>query len=461
MRSGVIRILLGLLAACGVLAAQTRPVYYLLWFDTEDYVDPQSDGAALRLAETLEKMGVRATFKVVGEKARRLEKRARFDVINALARHDIGYHTNYHSIPPAPAAYQRILHPLEAVEEFSRREEPGLRDVQRIFGMLPSCYGQPGDSWGPAANVALRRWGVPVYMDDGGQVGLNGQPFWLGGMLYVFNLKGYTLRPDINHPETVGATKKKFDEMVTSLTAAGGGVIQTYFHPTEFSATEFWDGVNFLGGNYTPPEGYKMPRRRSAESAEAAYGALFEFVRHVQSNPNVRIVTARQAPLLFEDPVAVPDVAAARRQFRSAIDIQGRYSAADQLLALLGLQARYVDGPVARGQTVVEGGALSRVLFERAKLDAVGYIEAHKRLPHTVWAGSQRLSLADFAATLAYDEGGPEVKVYRGETAFERYVAADTAKNYGWVIHPKGFAAPELLEQARLQSWTLKPARLK
>ncbi len=454
------RLLLALFLSLPLLA-QSRPIYYLLWFDTEDYVDPASDDAALRLATTLEKMGLRATFKVVGEKARLLEKRNRRDVINALARHDIGYHTNYHSIPPAPAAYQRILHPLEAVEEFSRREEPGLRDLQRIFGILPSCYGQPGDSWGPAANVALRRWGVPVYMDDGRQVGLNGQPFWLGGMLYVFNLKGFTLRPDINKPETLPATKQQFTDMVAALRAKGGGVIQTYFHPTEFSATEFWDAVNFLGGNYTPPNGYRMPRRRSPESAEAAYKSLFDFVRHVRSIPDVQIITARQLPLLFENPVRPVSADDAARQFQSAIDIQGPHSAADQLLSLLGLEPQYVDGPVARGQSTVSGPTLSRMMFDRAKLDAIGYIRAHKRLPHTVWAGSERLSLPDFAATLAADDGGPSVPVRKGVTAFERHVAADTDKNYGWVIHPPGFSAPELLEQARLQAWTLKPARLR
>lgn len=442
------------------LFAQTRPIYYLLWFDTEDYVDPASDDAALRLATTLESMGVQATFKVVGEKARRLEKRDRRDVINALARHDIGYHTNLHSIPPAPASYQRMLHPLEAIEEFSRREEPGLRDLQRIFGVLPSCYGQPGDSWGPAANVALRRWGVPVYMDDGNQVGLNGQPFWLGGMLYIFNLKGFTLRPDINKPETLPATNRQFNGMV-DLLRGKGGVIQTYFHPTEFSATEFWDGVNFLGGAYTPPEGYRMPRRRSPESAEAAYRALFDFVRHVQSIPGVKIITARQAPLLFQDPLQPVAIADARRQFQTSIDIQGPHSAADQLLALLGLPPQYVDGPVARGQSSVNGATLSRMMFDRARLDAIGYIQTHKRLPHTVWAGSERLSLPDFAATLAGDTGSASVEVRKGITAFERHVAADTDKTYGWVIHPRGFAAPELLEQARLQAWTLKPARLR
>jgi len=29
------------------------------------------------------------------------------------------------------------------------------------------------------------------------------------------------------------------------------------------------------------------------------------------------------------------------------------------------------------------------------------------------------------------------------------------------VIHPKGFAPESLLEMARLQAWTLKPARLR
>jgi hypothetical protein len=40
-------------------------VYVLLWFDTEDYILPQSDDSAKRIAEMLTGLGVRATFKVV------------------------------------------------------------------------------------------------------------------------------------------------------------------------------------------------------------------------------------------------------------------------------------------------------------------------------------------------------------------------------------------------------------
>ena len=54
-------------------------VYVILWFDTEDYILPASDDAALQVADFLTKQGIRGTFKVVGEKARTLEKRKRFD----------------------------------------------------------------------------------------------------------------------------------------------------------------------------------------------------------------------------------------------------------------------------------------------------------------------------------------------------------------------------------------------
>src|SRR5262245_9649803 len=88
------------------LSAQTpAPVYVTLWLDTDDDVLLQSDDAAKRLAEPLTRLGIRATFKVVGEKARTLERRGRKDVIAALKKHEIGYHSNTHSQQPTIAVY--------------------------------------------------------------------------------------------------------------------------------------------------------------------------------------------------------------------------------------------------------------------------------------------------------------------------------------------------------------------
>src|ERR1043166_9834980 len=73
----------------------------ILWFDTEDYMLPADDDACLRLAKMLTERHIHATFKVVGEKARVLERRGRRDVIAALKKHDIGFPANFSWVHPA------------------------------------------------------------------------------------------------------------------------------------------------------------------------------------------------------------------------------------------------------------------------------------------------------------------------------------------------------------------------
>lgn len=452
--------LLPILLAAMTMCAADAPVYYLLWFDTEDYVEPASDDAALRLALDLEKMGVRATFKVVGEKARVMESRGRKDVITALSRHDIGYHSENHSIPPSPSVYLRTLGLLEGAQEFERRELQGALDLKRIFGVTPSCYGQPGSSWGPQSSIALRRMGIPVYMDEGSHVTLNNQPFWFMGLLYVYGLGPNTVRADLDDPKKLPEAIKKFDASLAHLRAAGGGVIHTYYHPTEFVTTEFWDAVNFPKGRYTAPSDYRRPALRTKESSEQAYRLMLDFVKHVKAS-GVHIITARQLTQVLTDPSDIVDVPQLRKQIVESIDIRGTHSAADQLLALLGFQPRYVDGPTQRMDSTVKETSISRDLWNHGKQEAVSYIERHKRLPSHVWFGVERLSLADFTASLAGDDGGPTVAVRRGKLDFERHVSKEPQKAFNWAIHPEGFSAPELHELGRLQAWTLKPARLR
>src|SRR4051812_25822765 len=66
-------LLLALTFAVGFVAPQAAEnppprIDVLLWFDTEDYLLPADDDACLRLANLLQKRGIRATFKVVGER---------------------------------------------------------------------------------------------------------------------------------------------------------------------------------------------------------------------------------------------------------------------------------------------------------------------------------------------------------------------------------------------------------
>src|SRR5215471_6815420 len=457
-------ILILLLTACSLFAA--GPVYVVLWFDTEDYIEPSADDAALRIAKMLTAEGVRATFKVVGEKARVMEKRGRRDVIQALSKHAIGYHSNWHSVHPTPAEYLLPLGYLEGAEEFERREGPGIADVRRVFGKQPVCYGQPGSSWGPQSNLALRRLGIPIYLDEGEQVGVNEQPFWYGGLLYVFRMGRNQFRAQLNAGAEDLAANKRFDETAARLASGAGGVISIYYHPTEFVTTEFWDAVNFARGASPDPTAWVKPRRRTAEESERCYGILRRFVKHMKTQPGVRFVTAQDLPGLFEDPTpkALDRRAVAAHLGRHIVfgEIQGQMlSPAEMLIALLDVKHQTVDGPAAAGATTYARPTIPAAAFQKAVSDAADFVRHAHRLPNQIFVGSDTLSLADFTATLAGSlDGGNEVKVARGTIGFDQYFSTDGRKSFNWVIHPEGFDGVPLLEMGRLQGWTLKPAVL-
>ncbi len=461
------RILLAGLLLISSVARAGGPVYVVLWFDTEDYIEPSSDDAALRIAQDLTAAGVHATFKVVGEKARVLEQRGRRDVIAALSKQTIGYHSNWHSVHPTPSEYLLHFGFLEGADEFERREAAGLADVRRIFGTQPVCYGQPGNSWAPQTNLALRRLNIPVYLDEGEHVGLEEQPFWYGGLLYVFQMGRNQFRAELNVGAEDPAAYKRFDETAQRLASAGGGTISVYYHPNEFVTTEFWDAGNFAHGVNPPRESWVRPHRRTADDSERCYGVLRRFVEHMKSRPGVQFASARDLLTIYETgvPQAVDRKAIAEHLSRRIVfrEVAGQMlSPADMLVALLGLEPHVVDGPTTAAISTWPRPSIPAAAFQAATADAADFVRHNHRLPAQVFLGAQTLSLADFAATLAGSIANPQadVRVVRGKIEFEQYFATDPKKPFDWIIHPAGFSGGPLLEIARLQGWTLKPARL-
>lgn len=441
--------------------------YVVLWFDTEDYIDPVSDDAALRVANDLSALGVHGTFKIVGEKARTLERRGRRDVIEALGRHCIGYHSNWHSIQPVPAVALQHLGLLEGAGEFYRREHGGFEDVSRIFSVAPVCYGQPGSSWVPQSNLALRRLGFHVYLDEGSQVGYNDQPVWYGGLLYVFNMGPYQIRADLDHHTPLDETFRQFDAAARHFAESGGGLISSMYHPTELVHTEFWDAVNFANGAVRERSEWTLPKRRSPEDADRCFGIMKAYVEHAKSVPGVRFVTANDLLRIYAAPIPpAVDVATLARHFRQSITFlsldSGELSAADILLELLRVRPQYVDGPTVHGITNYTKPTIPDFVFDAAIQDVKSFIQTNRRLPSQVFVGSKTLSLPDFAATLAQHVLSPgPIQVVHGRLGFEQFFSKDARAAFKWPIHPEGFAPEELLDLARLQGWTLKPARLR
>jgi len=383
------------------------PVYVFLWFDTEDYILPASDDAAKRLADFLSRQGIRATFKVVGEKGRVLERRGRRDVITALARHEIGYHTNTHSQHPSVAEYEELLDWENGIEEFTRREYPGFNDLRRIFGQTPTCYGQAGGSWAPQTHAALKRWGVKVYLDEAPQIGIDGKPFWYGGILNIFNTPyGFKLRPNDDWSNL--AEVKALFQRAQSESAAqpGGGIISIHFHPCEFIHREFWDAVNFAHGADPPPSDWKLPPMKSREASERAFQFFEDFLLYMKSF-DVRFVTASEGPRLYPDLAhnhmfSVQELAAIARQVTPEVSFQihGDYAlSASEIFALLN---QYVarrlhevsDVPLQLEGTPYGPGTASARLrapievpwysFSRAALDVCDALAKTEQVPNPV-----------------------------------------------------------------------------
>lgn len=499
------RLLLPLLIFAVVTArgfgAAPPEVLVIFWFDTEDYLLPADDDASKELAELLTARGIRATFKLVGEKARVLEKRGRTDVIQALQKHDIGYHSDFHSVHPTPSEYLGQCGLLDGMAEFVRREKGGAADIRRIFAVNTlSCYGQPGSSWAPQTIAALPQIGVlpngvPCYVDEGDHVGLKGKPFWYENALVVYNMGPNTTRMDLHDDKAVQPGKDKVTAIADRLRREGGGLISIYYHPCEWVHQEFWDGVNFRRGANPPREEWKAPPQRPMEQTKAAFARYAGYVDHIKSLPGVRFVTATDLTRLYTDSAKISgassaDLVALAEAILASNQVDYRtigaatFSPADQfelltqaVAALLRgdpilfpLKTAGLLGPDAAPPANTHPSALRWTAFRDATLDVASFIRTQGRIPARVFVGPDPMPPADFLAGLAkvfsiYSQTGKlpqNAEIRLGENTLlapVRHVASDTPNLFGgWIIHKEGYRAPQILEVARQQAWTLKPA---
>jgi hypothetical protein len=468
------------------------PVYVILWFDTEDYILPASDDATLRLARFLTRELIRAVFKIVGERALSFERRGRTDVIEALKKHEIGFHGRWHSVQPTPAQYLSDLGWDDGVAEFDRREKPGFDDVKRIFGSAPTCYGQPGSSWGPQSYGAMRQWGMNVYLDAGNHVRLADKPFYYGDVLNLYKLE-HVLRARL---DSLPALKNAEDDFLAArkkLHGEGGGIISIYYHPCEFVHKEFWDGVNFKYGANPPREQWRQPPMKSPRESQLAFEVFENYVRFMKRFPDVKFVTATQAAEIYRDRARGKaftrkelDAIAAAVTDQVTFQRHGDYTLApSEVFSLLNeyfaeaTAGRSLEkitltgtpyGPSNAVPVVTEPVTADWSQVTRTAADVADFVRKQKRIPTSVWLGSKAVppesylaALAKTIAKLEYEksqEAPRSVTFLPARLAAADHVAADNPKLWGWVIFPRGFRAPAMMELAKRQAWTLKPAVL-
>jgi len=487
-----------LVFACPLQASEPKAqVDVALSFDFEDYLLVASDDVAKRLAEMLTERGIRATFRTVGEKARVLEQRGRTDVIEAVRKHDIGYHTNLHSVHPTPAEYLSECGLLDGVAEFVRREKQGAADVRRIFGLKKlASYCQPGTSWACQANIALRQIGIsPVCAEIGFHIGFQGKPFWSAGVLNIDEVGQYYSDMPLHDPAALEPAKAKVSERVQQLRGEGGGLICIGYHPCDWVRTQFWDAVNFRYGANPPREQWKAPPQRLAKETERAFAQFFAYIDYIQSL-GVRFVTASDLLTIYADRLCTEGATEAELlqlakklidQNAAGIDYQiigGKsISPADQFELLAAAVGNFIEGKeitfplIAKGilgpdsspgQAVQAGSQIPWPAFREAVVDVRDYLRTNSRVPARVFIGADCVSPADFLGGLAaawchYAEhrNQPMESVQLGKNLTvltQRHVAKVPTTPFTWSIHKPGLCIDKIIDIACLQAWTIKPA---
>lgn len=221
--------------------------------DTEDILSDTAPDAQLWWAEELNKRNIKASFQMVGEMARKLKRLGRQDTIDAIKKHDIGYHSNYHSLHPTTVEGNAGKTLAEAIEWTKERDATGLSAVKEIFGE-PFSYTTPGTSWTPAALIAYALSGIKVSFIS--PYATKHKPYWYCGQLnidYTMNFDG-SFSPDADLDAYYQNMEKKIQ-----TTKANDGVFVIYTHPGRLYTAQHWDVCYAKGANPSIEDAPKPP----------------------------------------------------------------------------------------------------------------------------------------------------------------------------------------------------------
>ena len=486
-----------ILAAVSAAASASRPaavpakakMLLVINFDVEDYTTPASEGIdeiPKWLAQIMTEEGATGTFYVIGEKARSLESRGRRDVIAAMAKHDIGSHTNFGSFHPTVAEVLEKADWAGGVKTMLERESAGFKELERIFGVPVVTMGRHGGSYGPQLVAALAALGKGF---SGSPVGLPGRTAaWFCNTLnFSFQYGGYDdvfWRDDLFEP-AFDKLKAELPELAKTREAV------SFFcgHPTKIRAEQFWD-FNFYAGKNTPPAKWKTPVLRPLAAMETAKKNFRRLVRWLKSRDDIEVTTFRSLMDRYEGPKKTVTSSELKTIAADVLGTKALLPAADlspaEILAALadflayhraeGALPAYLDilhplGPPAFPVEKAADGRLTPDDIYALAIQTGGEIRRTGSLPSDVPAGARRLGpgrLLPLFAAAYLDLAAGRMRAEYDSAASEPYprtyekAALDLIQGYkSWPVHKPDLNMARILAYTKLQLWTLKPAHLR
>ena len=467
--------------------AGSRPKAFLVvTFDVEDYISPESehiDDIPKWLAEIMTEEGVTGTFFVIGEKARSLEKRGRRDVIAAMAKHDIGSHTNFGSIHPTVTEELEKAGWQDGVKKMLEQESAGIRELKRIFGVPVTILARHGGSYGPQLVNALDQMKV-AYQGSPARMPGRDAVWFCNALNFSAQYAGFDdvyYRDDLFEPvfEKLKADLPKLARTTEVIALFAG-------HPTKIRAEEFWD-LNFYYGKNTPPDEWVMPRLRPAETMATAQKNFRRMMKYLKGRDDIEITNYRTLMPHYaqqKESVTAGELAAiAAGALRTkTLAPSADFSPAEALAGLARSVAEYGrSGTLPRN--VVTGHPLGPMEMPpaqpeilRVKLEdvsrlagkAVDAIDHTGALPSSLSVGKARIgtgSLFALFSAVYLDARSGKLSPEYDVPAFEPYPKTNEAEiikeveGYKtWPVHRRDLDMSKIVEFTKLQLWTLKEA---
>ncbi len=460
----------------------------VICFDVEDYTSPESagmDDIPKWLAEIMTEEGVTGSFFVIGEKARTMEIRGRRDAIEAMARHDIGSHTNFGSIHPTVTEILEHASWDQGKETMLQNETAGFDELERIFGQRPATLARHGGSYGPQLAGALSELNAGYVYSPVGLPGHNA--VWFCNTLNFHGEGDYGFFDDAYYRDDL------FDPMLEALdslisTSARDIDVLAFFanHPSKVRSIQFWDFNYYKGANPGPDE-WKTPELRPLETMKTAQKNFRRLIRYLKSREDIELTTFRElmerfsyqkqeikagelgsiaSRILKENRVVITESYSPAEVFAALARSLDQHSATMELPAQVKIQRPF--GPLEMPPRKPEIGRISAGgVFELAGM-AASYITETNHLPAFLLYKGKKIGTGSLLALFsemyvkiqgADPPGQIETLEFEAYPSLnEDYIIGNVAACKDWPVHREDLDMSHLIEMTKRQLWTLKPA---
>jgi len=467
-------------------------VRIILSFATEDFVTPEHDDVLLHLATALTERGLVGNFHLTGQLARTLRERNRKDVIDAIARHELGYHSNTHGMSPFIARVFEENSWDEGVAKIMPGEAKGLRDVEEIIGKRAEYFVlefiKAPQLIHAMGLLGVRLIGYSQYPTQGRGAA------WMAGTLCCGGdvLLGLESGPDT--PNRLDRMKGKFDKLHERARAGeSDGIIRPFLHPYKLitQPKKSWGLINRAYQRELPPhEEWIVPERLPAHVTKrllAEYDAMLDYM---SAGPGARFSPMSELRRIYAKepagPIPLTEVAWLAKGMQSRAKAMASddrsYSPAEIYSLLTGALRRYAEtrqlpesvpfrvtlGPVDEPpsdegkQTVPLSAFLDACRQEDRQIDADGRmspgLECDGRPvgPGTALGTAAALLLRLIEGERPLGDVSLAPRPALPEIADDPYFQQDTFHRPA--IYPDGFTGENICRFCRRQSWTYKPA---